>query len=104
MDRFSRIQPFGSYPGIMAGSHDARNTNRPFYGFGIRSYLAQSEGNSPPAKISSAERLTPVAIIDGHPHNPSKLPVLAFTPIWFGVAFVPEGRLMLARSFNFWCE
>lgn len=73
MNRSSRIEPFEAYPDVVTASHHARKTNRPFYGFGIRRYLSQSEDNSPSAKISSAERLTLVAIIDGHPHNPSKL-------------------------------
>ncbi|MBV8901337.1 MAG: hypothetical protein JOY92_14640 [Verrucomicrobia bacterium] len=72
-NRLSRIQPFESYPDVVTAGRDARNTNRPFYGVGICRYLAQSGDDSAPAGISRAERLTPVAIIDGHPHNPSKL-------------------------------
>lgn len=72
-NRSSRIERFESYPDVVIASHDARDTNTAFYAVGIRSYLSQSEDKSPAGRPSRAERLTSVAIIDGHPHNPSKL-------------------------------
>jgi hypothetical protein len=87
MNRSSRIEPFEAYPGVVNASHDSGNANRSSYGFRIRTYLSQSEGNNVPAEISGSaiDHPTPVAIIDGHPHNPSTMLVqrlsLCFTRV-----------------------
>lgn len=73
--RASRIQPAKYDLAVVKAHRDAGEADGLFYGFGIYGCFSQGEGNNVSGKVSRAanDRLAPVAIIDGHPHNPSTL-------------------------------
>ncbi|MBV9998317.1 MAG: hypothetical protein JO015_04295 [Verrucomicrobia bacterium] len=68
-----------SYLAVVKAHREAGDADGVFSGCGIRSCFSQSEGNGVSAKVSrpADDRPTPVAIIDGHPHNPSTMLVLS---------------------------
>lgn len=74
----SCIRPFESARDVVnAPQGAAGGANTRFYGLGVRSYPSTGEDNRAPAGIGAAPGcpMMRVTIVDGHPHNPSKLGV-----------------------------
>ena len=70
------IQPFDSNRDVVNAPQGVGRANTSFDGFRVRSYPSPDEDNRATAGIGAAPgRPMRVVIVDGHPHNPSKLGV-----------------------------